>query len=322
MNRNFSIRSHRESFLSAQKVPYFANFFPMKKIFNPAAVLLTLYIILFSCTKSSSPEPVAAEGQLIATIGNTAWESSDAYILVDNKSINLVAVNNVGASIQLQMLLPVTTGTYKILASIFDTPEATVSFTQDGVTIYQSINYTAGTQVGTIVVTEIDEINSTVSGKFNVKMKQLFPTEKEVILKSGSFTKIHYYTSAPQTVNLTVGDLPFEPSTISGSSSLGTITLNFSTTDLSPKSISIVVPDNITVGTHTLGTSVAPYYGVYSENGYTYTSQSGTITITTHNTTTKRIIGSFSFTPDPNSSSPPGSSFSGVIQGAFEISYN
>lgn len=281
----------------------------MKKIFYSSALCLLLFTLLFSCSKSS-PEPVAAKGKLISTVGGAAWESEDAYALIGSGTISLVAINKTGTSIQFDISKSANTGTYNFTGIGATAPEATATMTQDGEAVYKSTNYSNDVMVGTITITEIDETNKTVSGKFSLKMKQLVPTETEVEIKSGSFTKIPYSksTTPPQTYSGFVGGQPFSPSIIGGTSSGGSITLSVGA---SLTSIKLVVPDNATTGAHALRSLGTAYYGTLFQAGDPYaTNWAGMITITAHNTTVKRIVASFYFSQSTN-----------PTVGSFAISY-
>ena len=85
------------------------------------------------------------------------------------------------------------------------------------------------------------------------------------------------------------------------------------------ENIGIVLPDNILPGTYDLdffGDYVAIYNQDSSGNN-AFASDSGTVTITTHNVTTKKIVGTFNFV---------GSSFfspttKNITNGTFDVTY-
>lgn len=88
--------------------------------------------------------------------------------------------------------------------------------------------------------------------------------------------------------------------------------------------ISFHMPNDITAGTYTFnGTTLQGLYqlGPQLNDSYGAAAGTGTLTITSHNTATNQVVGTFSFVATP----VPGSSGSGsynITEGSFAVDYD
>ncbi len=94
-------------------------------------------------------------------------------------------------------------------------------------------------------------------------------------------------------MQLDVDGNTWTPDNVASASALGVIALSGDESD-SDQHISFLFPNDISAGTYDLTAGeITPIY--ISEDGSTYMATSGTLEVTTHNTTTNKFKGTFSF---------------------------
>jgi hypothetical protein len=262
----------------------------------------TLMSVLFtSCSDDdSNKSPVAPAGNIIATVDGAAWEASGVAI-IGNNSIS-VGGQSGGKTVQVTVYKDDVVGTYEVKglgALTTFTPEAMVAYEASGSLASASIYFDNSVAVGSVTITEIDEVDKTVSGTFHSKVKS-FTDETTNEITAGSFTKIPYTTEVTtSTMSAKIDGVQFNSHVVVSARSMGTIVLNGQTLG-AQQIITISVPETIAVGTYALGElGLSDQYTTYTANGKTYASVSGTVKITVHNKTTKHIEGLFNFTAEP-----------------------
>lgn len=163
---------------------------------------------------------------------------------------------------------------------------------------------------GNVNITTIDEVRKTMSGTFKMYVIRALDGIKRNITE-GVFTDIPYSTSLPpssstDSFTVKVDGVEFLETSIFGLKANGL--LNFSATTNASATVGINLPENITPGTYTLGSIGTNYVGQYNPNSSTFLVASpGTITVLEHNTTTKRLRATFSFSARPFGGITPGS---------------
>lgn len=268
------------------------------KVISKLLLSATLVSVLFtSCSDDSDSDnlPVAPAGKIIATVGGTAWESTGAAI-IDNNSIS-VGGESGGNGIQATVLKDDVVGTYEVKgigALTTFTPEAMVAYGTSGSVASTSMYFDNDVAIGSVTITEIDEVNKTVSGTFHSKVKS-YTLGTIIEITAGSFTKIPYVTESPQSMmSAKIDGVQFNSHVVISASAMGMLVLNGQTLG-GQKIITISVPETIAVGTYAFGELGSDQYTTYSTNGETYASISGELKITAHNKTTKHIEGTFTF---------------------------
>lgn len=124
-----------------------------------------------------------------------------------------------------------------------------------------------------------------------------------------------------------VGGVNFNENIFSGLESPGAATIAITASENgSFPSIGLAVPNNITPGTYTFNGAFGTRRGVYNTGStqndmYAANSGTGTLTITSHNTSTNQIQGTFSFTASPVVGSSSTNSYN-ITEGAFAVQYN
>lgn len=179
---------------------------------------------------------------------------------------------------------------------------------------------------GEITITSIDEARKTMSGSFSVKVYR-YDTEKTITISEGSFTDIAYITSLPATpatdsFKVKINGASWAPAMVMGIKvpMMDKIGITASD-DQGVKAVALTFPSGITPGTYTLDFSGGTYIGQYNPDAdptHSKIATAGTLTILEHNTSTKRIRGSFAFTAaeilDPGNKAE-------ITEGYFSVKY-
>jgi hypothetical protein len=300
----------------------------MKPTNSLIAFLLTAitFISLTSCQKEVSYEPgyngngnnngsngnggsIVSTGTFTAKINGAAWaaasDKQSATIIAG--VINLSGISSNGQLITIS-LIGDTVGTYYLSQSA-----------GDGAAIYQpsytnaAKSYTSNSSDdenlsgGKLIVTSIDKDKKVIKGTFEAKL--LYNVDgTSYTVTEGAFD-LTYATSIPTTpgggttsgsayLKATIDGTAWQAQNVSGFDVQGKIMINGTTTDVT-KTIGLAIPDNIAVGTYSF-TQLGDYIALYNvgpniSSIVTYSAASGTLKITEHNTSTKKITGTFDF---------------------------
>lgn len=281
-------------------------------------------IALTSCQKEVSYEPnyngngngnggtaTSSTGTFKAKINGGAWQAAPSTQIATVMSgvINITGISSNGQSIIITTMAD-TVGTYDLsnspnesgaLAYMPDYKTATSSFTSNASDDPANAN-------GKLIITKIDTVKKIIAGTFEAKVFN-FVDGTSYTVTEGSF-ELTYVTSIPVTTNpgnpssgsasfkATIDGTAWQAQNVTGISTFGKITINGTVTDLS-KTIGITVPDNVAVGTYNFS-QFGDYMALYNvgpniNSIVTYASASGTLKITEHNTSTKKITGTFDF---------------------------
>lgn len=297
----------------------------MKKIIS----LIACFIILTSCSSDSSSEENSLTGSITATIDGQNWRSNIAIAAV--QSVNFDEINgsvlqimgtasnasSLAINIPLQNL---SVGTYTYNG--FDA-EGNLSYnTMDD--LYSS-DETDGTF--TLTISSYNIANGTISGTFNGTLIG-FDTATEVSVTNGTFSNItvisqQLYSNGSMSLKLNSGSV-FNMDTdnsdgkylmIQQVSEANKIVVYGYNTNLGADYgiYSIMIPENATVGSHTIDGNNYDA-GFNNNSNIDYTTTGGTINITSHSGNT--IVGTFNFTATGNSQTMT------ISQGNFSITYN
>lgn len=297
----------------------------MKKIIS----LIACFIILTSCSSDSSSEENSLTGSITATIDGQNWRSNIAIAAV--QSVNFDEINgsvlqimgtasnasSLAINIPLQNL---SVGTYTYNG--FDA-EGNLSYnTMDD--LYSS-DETDGTF--TLTISSYNIANGTISGTFSGTLIG-FDTATEVSVTNGTFNNItvisqQLYSNGSMSLKLNSGSV-FNMDTdnsdgkylmIQQVSEANKIVVYGYNTNLGADYgiYSIMIPENATVGSHTIDGNNYDA-GFNNNSNIDYTTTGGTINITSHSGNT--IVGTFNFTATGNSQTMT------ISQGNFSITYN
>ena len=161
---------------------------------------------------------------------------------------------------QLGFIIPnVAVGSFTITDDL-QTSEATMVYAPD---MTETTGFLA--DMGSITVTEINTIDSTVSGIFNGNLVEFFGSAPDVVVTNGTFTDIPYTADAnPDELLAQVDGVDFDADTfviaeVNGNIAAGCV-------DNPGRTITVYFPANIDVGVYTMGTLGDDYYATYEDD--------------------------------------------------------
>lgn len=182
------------------------------------------------------------------------------------------------------------------------------------------------TAQGEIVVTEIDTENMTISGTFQFTGTNPISQESKEFM-NGIFQNISFTddlgenTGGQNEFFANVDGVEFVEDAVTGNFSnlAGMTSISINATKNSLETIGITLPGDITPGTYDFQSFSTPLaqYNLSATDIYT---GDGTVTITTHDTATNKIIGTFEFTATPVTGGTGTGSYE-VTEGSFDITY-
>ena len=250
-------------------------------------LILTIVALFFGCSKDDGKE--VSKGMYAKVYGKD-WNAVTYQANWIDKSIAISGIASDGSSIVINLNdtvekdYPITYQTSLQQSSASYNPK-------DSVTYASTYNANVG---GTVTITSLNKKDSTISGNFNLTLYRA--NSNKVTLTGGTFNHIPYkkgLTKVPgNTFSSKISGVDWSPITIGGTNSLGFLILN--ATD-GQKTISLQVLSSTSTGSYDL-TNNGIYSLSYIEGTNIYNSESGNVTITTRNTTTKRIEGNFNAT--------------------------
>lgn len=177
------------------------------------------------------------------------------------------------------------------------------------------------TCTGTLTITALNTTSKRMSGTFSFKGYRASDNSFKNITV-GVFTNVSYSTGTTggggnNTFTVKIDGVNWVPSVIEGLASNGDLGLSGSNT-AGDKYISFAMPDTIMPGTYVLdGTSLVDAYYVPNTSAVGVAS-AGSLIITSHNTTTGVIVGTFNFNAVDIIG---GTTTYNITNGAFNISY-
>jgi hypothetical protein len=185
----------------------------------------------------------------------------------------------------------------------------------------------SGSANGTVTIASIDTVNHLISGSFQFKLVN--PSDNSIrTVTNGVFSNIPYTKGAgsgntppptgTDTLKANADGILFNPYQITTSLGSGQLVLAGIATD--GTTMALLMPDNVTPGSYNLDFATGTYIGIYNPPGVTVglvSQANGTLTIISHDTVAKRIVGTFSFIATPISSGTPVT----ITNGYFSVSY-
>ncbi len=313
----------------------------MKKI---SFILFALTAILFySCDDAEPLDPVLAT-QSTNSGGSTqnyyfkvdfdgqTWEATSNMMQAIEESGNIGSfsgLNSNGSSVSL-IIPSFSEGTYN-WSNSSNTPNFLLTYLTnlngDGYISFSN-SMASGingyTDTAEVIITEINTTNQTVKGTFEftgIKFDSTLPPETKVFT-NGSFYMPYTTISDNNSFFCKINGTDYITTSITGA--MGTSGTNNTIGIIgrrnSNESITINLDENISVGTHNIealssnAINTAMYLNPNADNFY---SDSGTVTITTHDTSNKHLVGTFEFTGTGLSN---GVTYN-VTNGSFDIYY-
>lgn len=295
--------------------------------------------ILTSCTTDIEPlDPAvtipdpSANGQLKVDIDGQTFVATNVQATVNAAAISITGLRS-GNNDLVQISLPAPLNQ----VGIHDWAEATANNTLLGL-IYSNSNgeafisapmdgdfaeYPTYTDDAKVTITSIDTQNKTISGTFQFTGGRLDAAGNLVIKKftNGSFTDISF---AGGVVNPTANNFfakidgtAFSPANINGTVLNNALTITGVKQNL--ETISLQLPSTITPGTYNFTTPEEYFFNYIKNTSATgiFNAQSGSFTIINHDTSAKKIKGTFSFVAKLIS----GETTHSITDGTFDVTY-
>ena len=312
----------------------------MKKLNQFVLLFVLVTAALFnSCTTDVEPidpaviitNPVT-NGQLKVDIDGQTFVATNVQAVVNSTAIAISGLRS-GNNDFIQITLPSPlnqVGTYTwanataantVLGLIYSngSSEAYVTAPNNG----DFAAFPEYTDTATITVSSIDTQNKTISGTFQFTGGR-FDDAGNILLKkftNGSFTNISFsgdiVSPSNNTFSAKLDGVPFEPTTVNANKLTDKIYVVGKKAGI--ENITLALPDDITPGTYefvTFGDYIAFYILDTTQNG-TFNAASGSVTIITHNTSTKKLKGTFNFVGESLFSPATHT----ITEGAFDVTY-
>ncbi|CAM4145873.1 DUF6252 domain-containing protein [Flavobacterium antarcticum] len=301
--------------------------------------LVTTATIFTSCSTDVEPlDPSvlipdsSTNGQLKVDFDGQTFVATNIQAVVNSTAISITGLRS-GNNDFLQITLPAPlnqVGTYTwtnatasnaILGLMYSNSasEGFVSAPANG----DFVDFPAYTDTAKVTVTSIDEANKTISGTFEFTGGRFDDAGNLVMKKftNGSFTNIKFsgdvVTPSGNTFFAKVDGVAFEPTSVNSNVLSGSIFVSGKKAGV--ENITLTVPSTITPGTYefsTFGTYIGMYIVDTTQNG-TFNADSGSFTITTHDTSAKKIKGTFNFVGKSLFSTATHT----ITEGAFDVTY-
>lgn len=297
----------------------------MKKVLLYSIVLV---LGLAACRKETSLENGGATaGNFTARIDGVQWTAAGTKegasilagiiqitgISADNKEITMTITDSAAGTYPVNQ----TTASFAAYANV-DSSELYAYSTNQG-----SDSTQAG---GTVTISKIDTVAKTISGTFSFKVYRDIDGREKTIT-NGVFTKIPYIRSLPataatDTLKASIDGNAWTAVNIQANATAGQLTIIGAAANGS-QSIGLLLPSNAPPGSYALdGTNpsyLAAYTFVANSTTSAFISTQGTLTITSNNTSTRRIRGTFKFAgTDPTGAS---AATHAITNGVFAVSY-
>ncbi|MBV1922497.1 MAG: hypothetical protein KUG68_00560 [Flavobacteriaceae bacterium] len=306
----------------------------MKKQLLKISFFALLLVGMVSCSSDDSNENdnnPAPEGQFIATIDANAFVASSNFAAASfvNGIFNVSALNT---STNETIVITISEGS----VGTFDLSDASnltagAVYTLNGGNSYGSV---AEGGSGQLIITKIDEENGLASGTFQfVGTRQIDDNgnivDESVTVTNGAFNNIPLATDVGGNSNNTLtakvdGIAPnFDSVNAIYSDLLGPMVTVSAISNATSQNIGFSIPEDTELGTFEL-TSYGDFRGLYAPvlgGEKIYGPTSGSITITSLDTTAKTITGTFEFTAeDLDILNSDGNVFE-ITEGVFSVEY-
>ncbi len=298
----------------------------MKRIPYLALIILVLCIAFNSCQKElidpNGSSTTGGTADFRAKINGTQWIASSASA---SRVSGLISLAGIGGGITIVITLQ-DSGVHHYTLDLTSLQGAAYVDSASGSTNAFATNQgsTALQSGGSVDITSIDTANKKITGTFRFTVFRAIDSAQRTITE-GSFTNISYATTTPpasatDTFNVKIDGVTFTPFSIQGIHLTASSQITVGGTDQAGvKSVTLIFPDTIIPGTYAITTVGGTYSGLYNQDATTFLpSDTGSITILQHNTSTKRIRGNFNFHAKQF---PTGTAQAQLTSGYFAVTY-
>ena len=273
-------------------------------MFNRLFVTLLIVAFVFSaCQKEFTLEDGSSttpgSGNFTARINDSSFSASITGATIQNGVI-VVYGNRGGKSILMRVAdsglrnYQFTNTSFTNVAAYTDS-NLTSNF---GVVSFTTNGWPVNGNYGNLNVTRIDTAAKTISGTFALRVYRNVDSLNRNITQ-GVFTNIPYTTTAPpltgsDTFRVKVNGVNFVYQLRVGLKAFGSVNISASASSGAP-SVGLSLPDNVAPGTYLLDGGFT-YIGQYNPSSTVFlASDSGRVTILSHDISNKRIRGNFNF---------------------------
>lgn len=285
------------------------------KIFN--VILIISSIFIFSCNNEPYEGPIPStsaslppvNGEFKVDFDGQTFVSNSTQAIVNSSYVSITGKKSTGEFFQIT-IPNAQVGAYNLqtnpvnYALIYSTGSGNIPYMAADDDTGSFANFANYTDTSQIVITNIDTVNKKISGTFKFTgVKFADNTGATVITKvftNGSFTNLSYTPDVivPPTNNAFFAKLDgtdFIPTNITGIKQSGLISVIGRRGSV--ENIALAFPDNVTDGTTFNFGPLDDERGQYIMDATTngIFGGTGTMTIISHNPTTKKVKGTFSF---------------------------
>ena len=285
----------------------------MIKVLSYTLFVLSIMFLFVSCQKEVDPSildnnnPPAATGNLKAKIDGTQWVANSA-----EGASRMLGLINIGGRSTDRKYLTITLTDSGVHNYTLDNNSMNAAAYIDS-NLSNALNFTTNQGVGPgdaggfVNISSIDATNKRISGTFSFRVFRQADGAQRT-LTEGSFTNLPYATTLPpgaatDTFRVKIAGTLWVPPTVFASQTPAApqlspqIAITGTSTD-GTKSVGMFMPATITPGSYTFDIFGGVYLGLYNPDtdpNHSQGAMTGTLTILSHNTSTRRIRGNFAF---------------------------
>ena len=287
---------------------HFNKLLAMKRYILP----LLLILVLFSCKKEEEPD-YATDRTMTAKLEGNLWRAVTPEGKVSNGFYVISGESKIGHKINLYMT-SVYEGDFILASSSTSLAEYISADEDDGIYTTQNAEGTSGK----ITIKSLNTAKHTATGSFYFKANKV-GTNLTKTISSGEFTDMPYTDLAPDPSNNVMtaktNNNQWVGTSVNASAFTASNQLKVSGTD-GMETIELIMPANVVNGTYTIDGST--YLGGYTQQVEGFAIMGGTITVTSNNTSTKTLSGTFSMEAQKLSDTSVEVS---ITEGTFSVVY-
>lgn len=284
------------------------------KVLN--SIIITSFALFVSCNIEPyegpipSPDVPLVNGEFKVDFDGQTFVSSTNQAIVNSSFIAITGLKTSGEFFQITIPNG-GVGAYSLNANptgfalIYSSGSGVSPFMAASDSVGEFANFSNYTDNSQVVITNIDTFNKKISGTFKFTgVKFADNTGNSVVTKSftnGSFTNLEYTADVATPPNTNqffakLDNVDFIPTNITAVKSSGKIAVIGRRGSI--ENIGLTFPDNVAAGTTFNFGPLDDDRGQYVQDATPagVYSGTGTLTIVSHNLTTKRVTGTFSFT--------------------------
>jgi hypothetical protein len=285
-----------------------------------------VFLSWIACSKELSREngTVPTSGDFYATLDGKLWNADSLQLVFgSNGGVSINGLSRTGDQISMN-ISSFAVGTYTLSSS----STSYAFYTNILATTPAGYLSNTGTAGGTVIISAIDTINHLISGSFSFTLVNPVDNTSKTIT-AGVFDYIPYSGSGVtvvtpptggslDTLEATVGSASFNAALVQAQAA-GTQLVIAGVSSDGKQNLDLLFPSAIQPGTYQLDYGTGVYGAVYytDVSNPMISNANGTLIITSNNTTTKTVKGTFSFV----ASTLDNSQSLNITNGYFSVNY-